>query len=178
MTDSSRAEARAQTARLSPAAARCSRNVRLAAMRANSAATKKALMARSSTAAIRGTVSWRRLVEILAIIVTGQLQPGDAPSLHAEHLHAPVLVVQCGAGLRDEAEPVEHEAGDRLVLTLRSGEAGRFGDLVEMQRSVDGPGAGAERHHGGWRGRSRTVELVVDLTHQLLDDVLEGDDAV
>src|SRR5829696_220046 len=105
-------------------------------------------------------MSWRRLVEI---VVAAQLQPGDAPALHAKDLHLPVLVLERGAGVGDEAEPVEHEAGDRLVLALWSGEAGRFRDLIEVQRAVDGPGPISDHDHAGWSGSDRGVEFVVDL---------------
>ncbi len=75
----------------------------------------------------------------------------------------------------DATELVEHEPGQRLVLPLGHLEAGGVDHLVRVQGAGHQPRPDAAGHLGqSWLPR---VVLVVDLADDLLDHVLQSDDA-
>src|SRR3954466_9965901 len=77
------------------------------------------------------------------------------------------------AGLRTPPEVIEHEAGERARTPLGQGRAGGLLEVVDRHRA---------------RGLDRLVvaprqlvvgqvELALELAHELLEDVVQGDDA-
>ena len=72
------------------------------------------------------------------------------------------------------AELVDDEAGHRLVRALGQLEAGAVLEVLEVEQAVDLDVAVDQRA----RGLLGDVVLVVDVADDLLDQVLEGDDAV
>ena len=159
--------------------------------RANSRATKKPLTARSTmmtTKAATIGASWSaprryrsgrssrsRCGRRLRSAARADL--GYPPAVHGRDRQGPARVLGRLTDHGDVAQPVDHEAGDRLVLALGH----------RRTRSRRGP-----RRGGGCRARPsparpRTgdagqptvglVVLVVDLADDLLEHVLEGDDA-
>jgi hypothetical protein len=91
-----------------------------------------------------------------------------------DDLEVPALVREPLAHLGDPPEARQHEAGERLVVAIRHGKAGGVEHLVAVQRARQQPLAGAldASEAVGW-----PVVLVVDLADDLLEDVLERDDA-
>ena len=84
------------------------------------------------------------------------------------------LVLERVADIGDAPEPVEDESGDRLVLAL--GHLEPVWSTTSSGWRVPGTHPLACLPGSGESGRHRIV-LVVDLPHDLLQDVLEGDDA-
>ena len=81
-------------------------------------------------------------------------------------------------GVADLGQPAElgqHVAGDGLVRPVGQPQAGRLGEVVEVEQPVDLARAAGRLPA---LGRDLRVVLVVDLADDLLDEVLEGDDAV
>src|SRR4249920_677799 len=76
--------------------------------------------------------------------------------------------------LSNMTQPGDHKAGDRLVRTLRQGDAGLLGEVLEVEQAVHFDIAGAE---AAGRLLATHVVLVSDVTDQLLDEILEGHDA-
>ena len=147
-----------------------SRETRLASS-ANSMATKKPLAISRTTAAMR------KPAVIPDLLLRGRSDDPDgrdAQALHRDDLEPPAVDRAHVAGRRDLAESIEHESGQRLVLPLGHLEAGQVPDLVGMQRRRDD--GGPHRLDPGQR-RGDLVVLVVDLADELLEDVLERDDA-
>ena len=179
---------RAIRAPLLPWSASGSSWLRRADIAANSAPTKKAL-APSSTTVMRTVEHAHR--SHLAVGAVGVVR-------------GPARRSPAGAGRRLEADPVDpvavhvddpggpavdrgrrhrrpapgrgrHDpAADRLVGgAVGDGDADPGAHLVGAPQAGDGPRAVAQRAPGGLRA----VVLVVDLADDLLDEVLEGDDA-
>src|SRR4029450_4899316 len=76
--------------------------------------------------------------------------------------------------LSNMTQPGDHIAGDRLVGTLRQGDAGLLGEILEVEQAVHFDIAGAE---AAGRPPAPHVALVSDVADELLDKILEGHDA-
>src|SRR5690606_26807636 len=102
------------------------------------------------------------------------LHGGDAQAVAAADGELPPLVVDDLPHLGDVPEGGEHEAGQRVVVAGRHVEAAHVEHLVVVEGSVEDP---LPRSLDPREAGPATVVLVVDLPDDLLEDVLEGDDA-
>ncbi len=103
----------------------------------------------------------------------GHQHAPDPAALDLAHGDPALGVVDPVAGLREPAEPLHQEARHRLVGALGQLDAGLVLEVVEVQQAVDLDVAAAV--HGGL-GLVEVV-LVLDVTDELLDEVLHRDDA-
>src|SRR5690606_36479507 len=102
--------------------------------------------------------------------------PDDAVAVDLRHLEAVAVDLDDVAHRSHPSQPVEHEPRDGLVVALVGQlQTARLGEVLEVETPVERHLTGGQPTPGGARA---TVELVVDLPHQLLDEVLERDDAV
>jgi len=100
-------------------------------------------------------------------------QAGDAAAVHFRHRDPVAGDLDRVARRRQFAERREHVARDGLVGSLRQPDRGLLGELVQVEQAVHLDFA--LRQLGG--GRLARVVLVPDVADELLDQVLEGDDA-
>ena len=100
-------------------------------------------------------------------------EAGDAAAVHLGHRDRVTGDLDRVARRRELAERREHEARDGLVGPFRQPDRGLLGELVQVEQAVHLDLA--LRQLGG-RGLAGVV-LVPDVADQLLDQVLEGDDA-
>ena len=83
----------------------------------------------------------------------------------------PPVTAMCSPRLGDVAKQVMDVARDGLVATLGQLDPGAPGEVLDADPAVDVGEVGSDVGVGD-------VVLVTDLTDELLDDVLEGDDPV
>ena len=104
----------------------------------------------------------------------GEPDPGDPPPVQLGDGEPPAQRHDALAHDGQPAELVDDEAGHRLVRTLGQLQAGAVLEVLEVEQAVDLDVAVEQRA----RGLLGDVVLVVDVADDLLDQVLEGDDAV
>src|SRR6266568_4003405 len=103
---------------------------------------------------------------------TLRLQLGDAATVDRGHDEAKALDVDGVADLRDAAEAAEDHPADRVVWLVGEIEPQPLARVGQRHQAVDEEGAAFLAEE-----RTLAVELVLDLADELLDDVLEGDEA-
>ena len=102
------------------------------------------------------------------------LEPLDPRALDVEHREAQAVGSDLVAGLRGPADQVEHVAGDGVVVLVLERRAELLVEVVDRERAVD-----PDRRLVDPLDRLvRQVELVLDLADDLLEQVLERDDAL
>ncbi len=86
-------------------------------------------------------------------------------------------MIDAFADLRDMACEQRGEAAQRVDIAIDLGEprVDQFGGVLELGARVDVPGAAVDRRHQHLR---RVVMLVLDIADDLLDQVLERDEAL
>src|SRR5579884_398276 len=99
--------------------------------------------------------------------------PLDPVSLHLEHVEPHPVVGDVVARLRRPPELAEHEAGDRVEVLVRQVGAEAVVELVDREHPVHPVRVFADLLDG----LLGHVELVLDLAHDLLEQVLERRDA-
>src|SRR6267378_4189185 len=180
------------TALCLPCSARASSRSRRAEINANSAPTKNALAARSST--VRTTLkkspinilasSRTRSSDVVFFVAASaqlrQFQLIDPATVHPQHRGQPAHRV-LGRCVRIErrqldrlaffgnvAELLQHQTTDGLVFAFGSPESGSFGHLVDAQQTRNVPALTRLHDVSRW-----LVMFVADVTDDLLDDVLD-----
>ena len=97
----------------------------------------------------------------------------DPTSIELGHLEAMCIDDHLVADAWNLAEPRDNETGDGLVRPLRSFDAGLVGEVLDIEKPVDGRNAEGP----GSFGPLHEVVLVLDVTDELLDEILESDNA-
>ena len=175
-----------------PASALGSIWVRRAETRANSAPTKKALPSSSSSATTSAVPPLTAAPPRVAVGSPGSSSRSVSRSMRSPSMCSTVSVTMCSRGPSSScvesgtvtsarspvdghpAEHLEDQAGDGVVvLALGQRDAGEVLDLVGAQQPGDQPGAVAP----ALGLVAEAVVLVGDVADDLLDDVLERDDA-
>ena len=162
-----------------PSSASGSTCERRAEMTANSAATKNALTASSSTSQTSPAQSFTappsrdgRGLDLDGRI-RAEAQPVDPPAVEAQHLERALLGADAVAHLRQPAELADDEAGDGLVqAALGHAHAGLVAQLVGPQDAREGQRVAAAHDAG-----AGAVVLVDEVADELLHEVLERGDA-
>src|SRR4051794_24059522 len=165
-----------------PCSASASRRSRRAEISANSAATKKAFKASSST--VSRTPNRSLIRGLLVGAEPDQRDEVDAAAVHpldgCQPVHRPVegrVGVELAQGHRlaldgDVAELLQHQPADRLVLALGRPKWCLGVDLVDPQQAGHLPAVAHLDDVGGG-----VVVLVADVADDLLDQVLDRDHA-
>ena len=101
------------------------------------------------------------------------LDTGDALAVHLDDREAIVSVLKTFAAARNEAELVENEPTNRGIRgILRERDVVLRVEVADIQRRIENDGAIGE----GKRALD-DVKFVVNLPHDLLEDVFQGDQA-
>src|SRR3954454_15499323 len=170
------------TALCLPCSANASSRSRRAEINANSAPTKNALAARSTT--VRITPRKSLMGAVLFLVARAQLrelQLIDAAPIHPHHRGQPVHgVIKRRIGIEgrqldgltflwDVAELLQHQAADGFVFPLGPPKPGRPRHFIDAQQTGHVPALTGLHDIGG-----RFVVFVADVADDLLDDVLDS----
>src|SRR5690606_13991088 len=97
----------------------------------------------------------------------------DATALDAEHVQAAAAHLDLVPDARQSAEPAEHEATDRGVVLIRKRQPE---DVIQLGDRYAADEVGRTVRHGLEAG-FRFIRLVGNLAHDLLEQILDRDDA-
>ena len=114
-----------------------------------------------------------RLIVIADWLRSGNAQHGHAAAAHGLHAEGVAVLGDHVTGTRELVGHVGDVAGDGLVLLVVFHRPAKVDGIIEREATVDQPLTIGELGEVLVVG----VELVLDLAHNLLDDVLDGDDA-
>ncbi len=121
---------------------------------------------RRGRGSLSGTIAWRGTNAL-------NLYAGDALAVHLDNREAMVSVLKTFAAARNEAELIENEAADGGVCRIfRKRDAVLGVEVAHIQSRIENDSA-----IGKGKGVLDDVKFVVNLSHDLLEDILQGNEA-